>query len=385
MLHDVAVRDLETGLQDQTPFPLAEAVDIVVEIADALARTHELGAVSGRVATANILVERGPFGNAKLRPRAGGAATRTNQSLRAHLYLAPEQLTESRELDATTDIWSLAVILYELLSGRPPFRDAGEIKRGVFPPLASVRNGCPPQLGMAIMSCLQVEPGARTPSIVSFALEIAQFGGSRTEALVPALKEMEGPSSERTLYVAAETPTVPPETERHAADEEGSTVVAPAASEQEPDDEPDTLTKQTAPSAFKPVALPTVPAPFAPVSRPAQKKQPQDDRTQRISSATLQEMGKFVTAARAQKDAASKGGQALAPVLRPPSSPELGTPISNIRIRGAGLAPADTPPRSTPMKPKGSSLPNVVSTIALLIFVSCVVAAGVILWRGRKR
>ncbi len=429
MLQLVAVRDLEAELRQNVPFPVAEAVDIVVELAEALARTHELGAVNGRVSAANIVVERGAFGSAKLRPAsAGGVATRTNQSVRSHLYLSPEQLADTQDLLAATDIWSLAVVLYELIAGHPPFPDAEAIKRGTFTPLGGVR-GCPPQVDMAVTSCLQRSPFARTQSIVSFALTIATFGSSRSKLLVPKLKAMEPPASDPTMYAASQddqdareseptlqradaaeivdresdptlqkggpdAPTMPPRTAaRHAADEDGATLMVANAGDDEitdiqmDDEEPDTFIKPTVPVGFAPLGTPILPAPTpAAAARIVSKATPFNDKTQRISSAQLQELGKHVTAVRAQQASQPNMPISSSPLVpaRQPSSPE-GTPISNIRMRdGAGLAPAEVPQAFQAMQPPSASkLPTIVSIVSVTIFIACVVAAALILLSHR--
>ena len=422
MLHGVEFRDLETELRQHVPFPLAEAVDIVVELAELLARTHELGAVNGRVCTANILVERGAFGSAKLRPatQGGVVSTRTSQSLRSHLYLSPEQLADSPELIVATDIWSLAVVLYELIAGKAPFADATAIKRGTFAPLRGVR-GCPAPLEMAITSCLQLSPLGRTQSIASFALNIAPFGSSRSKSLVPKLKAMEPPASDPTMHVSPaeraseptltkadqwdettmprggpDAPTMPPRREeRNAADDDGATLMVPAAQGEITDvelldDEPDTFVKPTVPVGFAPLGKPILPAATPAPARAMKKGDPSKDKTQRISSAQLQELGKHVTAERERQTSQpnipiSSPHQGLAPILRAPSSPELGTPISNIRMRdGDGLAAAEAPQPPGAMRPRTSRLPTIVSAVSLAIFIACVVAAATILLTHRK-
>ena len=74
--------------------------------------------------------------------------------------------------------------------------DAEAIKRGTFAPLRT--RGCPAPLEMAITSCLQPSPFARTQSIASFALNIATFGSSRSKILIPKLNDA---SSHITLMI----------------------------------------------------------------------------------------------------------------------------------------------------------------------------------------
>jgi len=107
------------------PLKPEEALDIAARIASGLGEAHRKGIIHRDIKSANIMVtERGQakvmdFGLAKL--RGGSSLTRSQTTLGTVAYMSPEQ-ARGDELDQRTDIWSLGVVLYEMLAGRLPFR-----------------------------------------------------------------------------------------------------------------------------------------------------------------------------------------------------------------------------------------------------------------------
>lgn len=107
--------------------PTEEAVKLAVDVAEALDYAHQQGIVHRDVKPENILVSNGQaivadFGLA--RAMSGGdeaTLTATGTVVGTPFYISPEQLAGLQDIDARADIYSLACVLYELLSGRPPF------------------------------------------------------------------------------------------------------------------------------------------------------------------------------------------------------------------------------------------------------------------------
>jgi serine/threonine protein kinase len=157
------------------PFPLAIA--LMGEVLDALASAHQRGIIHRDLKPDNVFVTPGghakvlDFGIAKLRPDLTGdrAPTRTGVVLGTPHYLAPEQAMGG-EIDARTDIYSLGVMLYEIMTGTRPFEASsafGLIRMHMSDPPAppsTRRSGVPKELEEVALAALEKDPARRFPS-----------------------------------------------------------------------------------------------------------------------------------------------------------------------------------------------------------------------------
>jgi serine/threonine-protein kinase len=153
---------------DRAPLSIADAVSTAVGIADALAAAHARGIVHRDLKPANLIltgsgVKIVDFGVAKI---AGSALTQAGQTPGTVAYMSPEQ-TRGEAVDYRTDLWSLGVVLYEMLTGRRPFRVENDqalihaIRHDEPPPLRDLRPDTPPWLADLVSQCLAKEPAAR--------------------------------------------------------------------------------------------------------------------------------------------------------------------------------------------------------------------------------
>jgi eukaryotic-like serine/threonine-protein kinase len=156
------------------PLAVAEALDLATQVADGLARAHEAGIVHRDIKPANIMVTgRGDakivdFGIAKLAGRPD--LTQTGTTLGTAAYMAPERF-RGADADPCTDVWSLGVTLYEMLTGRLPFEgDAfqiiGRIQQGAPRPIRDLRPDTPEALAGIVGRALEPDRGRRYSSAV---------------------------------------------------------------------------------------------------------------------------------------------------------------------------------------------------------------------------
>jgi serine/threonine protein kinase len=192
--------DLSQRLAQQGPLPIPEAIRLILQACDALAEAHALGIIHRDLKPSNLFVTRRrdgtevakmlDFGISKLSPTGGTgpdlSMTRTTSVMGSPLYMSPEQLVSSRNVDPRSDIWALGVTLYEALAGLPPF--GGEtlpelitrVMTQPAPPLSSLRPDAPAQLEAVIMRCLAKEPAARYQSVGELAAALLPFAPAST-------------------------------------------------------------------------------------------------------------------------------------------------------------------------------------------------------------
>ncbi|HMI91884.1 MAG TPA: serine/threonine-protein kinase, partial [Polyangiales bacterium] len=172
-----------------------QALEFVLQAAEALAEAHALGIVHRDLKPANLFVTRRPdgspsvkvldFGISKLAPEPGSPSNITHRSalIGTPLYMSPEQLSVAKQVDARTDIWALGVILYELLSGEPPFKAetmpevVHQIGSEAPVPLRLLRPEVPIGLELVIARCLQKDREARFTNVGSLARALSPFAG----------------------------------------------------------------------------------------------------------------------------------------------------------------------------------------------------------------
>jgi serine/threonine-protein kinase len=167
----VSGETLRARMSRERQVPIDAAIRISCEAADALSYAHREGIIHRDIKPENILLSGGhaivaDFGIARAIDVAGVQhLTRTGMGgPGTPAYMSPEQLMGDRELDGRTDIYSLGSVLYEMLTGKPPFAGKdGFVKRFTEPPPrpSSVRKGVPPWLDAVVLKTLARNPEER--------------------------------------------------------------------------------------------------------------------------------------------------------------------------------------------------------------------------------
>ncbi|MFP5288448.1 MAG: serine/threonine-protein kinase, partial [Thermoanaerobaculia bacterium] len=163
------------------PLPVEEALFIAKQVARGLAKAHRQGIVHRDIKPENLMITTDgvvkilDFGIAKL----SGASdlTGTEHRIGTPSYMAPEQ-SRRGQVDSRADLWALGVVLYEMLTGRRPFRGANPvavlqaIQYGVPEPISQIRPGIPARLEKVVARLLLKNPKARYPDAESVLAEL---------------------------------------------------------------------------------------------------------------------------------------------------------------------------------------------------------------------
>jgi serine/threonine protein kinase/Tfp pilus assembly protein PilF len=200
------------------PLPVDEALDIAIKIGEGLQAAHEQDIVHRDIKSSNImLTDKGrvkvmDFGLAKVR----GVAKMTKQgtTLGTTTYMSPEQ-ARGEEVDRRTDIWSLGIILYEMISGKLPF--TGDYEQAVFysifneepEPLTSLRTGVSKELERIVSKSLAKNPAERYQHIDEMLVDLRalkkeeESGITRTRASVVEEKTPKSLLKNKIVWISA--------------------------------------------------------------------------------------------------------------------------------------------------------------------------------------
>jgi serine/threonine protein kinase/Tol biopolymer transport system component len=180
---------------DRGPLALAQAIDLAAQVAAGLAEAHGKKIVHRDVKPANVMVAADgrakivDFGIAWLAGQT--RLTQTGSVVGTTAYLAPEQFR--REVAGhRADLWSLGVVLYEMIAGSLPFSDEteGELVRSILksvpPPLAKHRRGVPPALDQIVGRALAKRPADRYPTAAAMRADLLAAAPAAVEAEIEA-------------------------------------------------------------------------------------------------------------------------------------------------------------------------------------------------------
>jgi serine/threonine protein kinase len=188
--------DLHAEIRGRSaPLAIQDAASYVVQAAEGLAEAHSLGIVHRDLKPGNLFLTRGvdgwplvkvlDFGISKTMDTSIGgdglSLTKTEMLLGSPLYMSPEQMRSSKNVDERSDLWALGAIAFELLTGRVPF-EADTILELCFkvaqekpPSPREFRDDLPEELCLAVLKCLEKDPGNRFPNVGELARAFEPF------------------------------------------------------------------------------------------------------------------------------------------------------------------------------------------------------------------
>jgi eukaryotic-like serine/threonine-protein kinase len=189
-------RDLSRVLTERGRLPAEVAVEYVLQACEALATAHANGIVHRDIKPENLFLTRAQNGSDVVKVLDFGISkvaltgpfdntvplVRTLAALGSPVYMSPEQIRASKDLDARSDIWALGCLLYELLGGVAAF-DAPSImqicamilERNPVP-LRTVNSEIDPALEAVVMRCLEKDQQQRFRTVADLAVALAEFG-----------------------------------------------------------------------------------------------------------------------------------------------------------------------------------------------------------------
>ena len=194
----VAGESLRDRLRRESKLPLADAVQIAREVAEALDYAHRAGIVHRDIKPENILLHEGhavvaDFGIARATSMpASSGLTATGLVIGTPAYLSPEQVTGG-DIDGRSDLYSLGCVLYECLTGQQPFSGPtgaapiGQRLRGLQTPARGIRAEMTDALDRVVQMALAVDPAARFSTGRAFAEALLRPSEDRTGSDRPAL------------------------------------------------------------------------------------------------------------------------------------------------------------------------------------------------------
>jgi serine/threonine-protein kinase len=217
--------DLDKVLETRGTIPYTQAVDWVLEACEGIAQAHKTKTVHRDLKPANLFLAKVggrevvkvlDFGISKsiALGHASLQMTRTAALLGSPYYMSPEQFKSSRDVDERTDIWSIGVILFELLSGTRPFEAPSLAELSVKVLMADapvlVAAGIPPGLASVVATCLRKDPALRFTNLADFADAIAIHGspkarGSAQRIIATLGMPAERASTRKTVAELADT------------------------------------------------------------------------------------------------------------------------------------------------------------------------------------
>jgi serine/threonine-protein kinase len=202
-------------LVERGPLPIRDVALYAIQACDALAEAHARGIIHRDLKPSNLFLARGRDGSSKVKvldfgisklmtPEEGGLKTATGAVMGTPLFMSPEQIRASRQVDARTDIWAMGVVLYQLATTSVPFKGesltqtlALVLESSPVPP-SSLLPGIPAEFDAVVLRCLAKEPEDRYADVGGLMRALAPFAPKGAALVERAARILAGARSIHT-------------------------------------------------------------------------------------------------------------------------------------------------------------------------------------------
>ena len=242
-------RDLSSLLTERGAIAVDLAVLYVLQACEALAEAHSLGIVHRDIKPANLFLANRPSGPPAIKVLDFGISkstlstehanlTKTTAVMGSPLYMSPEQMQSSKNVDARSDIWSLGIVLYELVTGQVPFQadTLPELVLAVVqrepPALETMQSNLPADFSAVVRRCLAKDPSVRYASVGELAADLARFGPVEGRASLDRIGHVLRGGSFVVVVPDASGVSASPQASTMLGDPRGTTTTEAVSSEQ---------------------------------------------------------------------------------------------------------------------------------------------------------
>ncbi|MGY1744020.1 protein kinase domain-containing protein [Blastococcus sp. SYSU D00695] len=336
--------DLASRLARWGPLPVPTALSVVAQVAEALDAAHADGLVHRDVKPSNVLLTGAPadpfvylvdFGIARS-SRDGGGITQTGTAIGSYEYMAPERFVTGQDVDPRVDVYALACVLYECLTGTRAFPSTGlpaayhAHLHTEPPPLWARRSDVPPALDGVLRRALARDPARRTPTAGGFAAEARQAvsapaaGPAAASASQPVPRPVPRPTTSGPVPTSWSVPVATPAAGAPVSEPETRQVAPPT-----PTPVPAPAFRSATPLLQPAPRMPAAPSPAPASPSPAPASAPAAPARAPLSPA-----------APSPAPVAGRPGPSSAGPAQPPSRPAPWAALLARRARGGRADPA---------------------------------------------